>query len=854
MNKDLMIIDGNSLINRAFYALPLMQNIDGEYTNALYGFSKIIIKLINDNKSKYMAVAFDLSAPTFRHKLYKDYKGTRKKMPDELRPQIQLAKEMLRLMNIKTIEKEGLEADDLIGIISKNYDHKTIIITGDKDAYQLIDDKTEVWLTRRGISEIDLFNKEKVFEEYELNPKQFIDVKALMGDSSDNIPGIKGVGEKTALKLIKDYGDLDNLYSNISDITGKLKERLINEKQMAYLSKDLAEIKTSKKNMDFDIKDMLVEEPFNKDLYNFFIKSGFKSLVKDRNIFNDEIIRKPEKKVNNITIKKKSDLIGVVESIKKSKKMSIFISSESINLSYDKSTEFNLVIRQTMLEEGFDFYDALYLLKDVLEDDSIDKILFDSKKDMHIISKENITIKNIAFDVNLAEFLVNGEDRYSKGVSFFTEKYNYNEDSIASCMIHSRELLHKKLEEYDMTYLYYDIELKLINILYDMEKNGFKIDVDVLNSINRELMDKINECKKSIYKLAHQDFNINSPKQLSEILFEKFKLPIKGNKKQSTNIEVLESLRESHPIINHLIEYRQLTKLNSTYIEPYKKMIDSKTSLVHTHFNQTTAVTGRLSSNEPNLQNIPIRTELGRKIRKMFVSRFENGLIVSADYSQIELRIMAHLSGDINLINAYNKGLDIHKKTASDIFDISLDDITSDQRRKAKAVNFGIIYGISNYGLSKNINSSVFDAKNYIDKYFLIYKDVKKFMEKCVEQANSNGYVSTIFNRRRYFRNIHSANKNIREFEERAAMNMPLQGSASDIIKIAMIKVYNSIKRLNLKSKLILQVHDDLIIDAHPDELEKIKSILKTEMENTTKLKVPLITNISYGKSWFDND
>jgi DNA polymerase-1 len=850
--KKFIIIDGNSLINRAFYALPLLKSTEGEYSNAVYGFCNMLVKAINEYKPEYIAVAFDRKEPTFRHKMYSDYKGTRKGMPDELASQLPILKKILKAMNIKMLEKAGIEADDIIGVISKRFKDYTIILTGDKDNLQLIDETTHVWLTKRGLSDLQKLDEQKLKEDFELKPYQVIELKALMGDSSDNIPGIPGVGEKTAMKLIKEYDNLDNVYKNIDDFKGKLKERLEENKETAYLSKELATISINEP-IDIEIQDCTYDFPFSEEVYKLFNHYELKSLLKREELFSniEHLKAKKEHNVVSKNIVNIEQLNNLITETKKSSQMAFCIQDNVVNYAISRFEEYYIKLKENMLDEGVELSDVLNTLKPVFEDNEIKKTLYDYKATKHLLKKFDIKLNGVDFDINLAEYLVSGSKKQTYNLLNLTNKYNYPEESVASCMLKARAELQKNLEKEEMLDLYYNIEFKLINVLYDMEKAGFKIDAEVLNKLSSKFNEELDELTKKIHELAGTHFNINSPKQLSEVLFEKLELkPV--SKKKSTGIDVLNKLSDSHPIIDHIIRYRQLSKLNGTYLEGLKKLVDPKTNLVHTDFKQTITSTGRLSSTEPNLQNIPIRTEDGKKLRKMFVSRFDNGVLVTADYSQIELRLMAHYSEDEKLIKAYKEGKDIHTKTASDIFGVKESEVTSEQRRDAKAVNFGIIYGISDYGLSQNIGTSRQEAKEYIQKYFENFPGVENFMQSSIERAREQGYVSTLMGRKRNMTNINAKSYMVRQASERAAMNMPLQGSASDIIKLAMIKVFNKLQEKQLKSKLILQVHDELILDVPQEEKDTVIKLLKQEMETVVDLEIPLTVDINFGKNWYD--
>lgn len=845
---ELILIDGNSLLNRAFYALPLLTNSKGKYCNALYGFTNIIIKLITEQKPKYMAVAFDLKHPTFRHEKYAEYKGKRKQTPLELVEQIENMKEILKIMNIKILEQAGFEADDLIGTMSKKFNVKTIIVSGDKDLFQLIDNNVQVWHTKKGITDIIELNEEKLKEFMGVSPSQIIDLKSLMGDSSDNIPGVEGIGPKTATDLLNSYSTLDNIYNNIDQLKKSVQEKLIKNKETAYLSKWLATIKTDVP-MDISLQDCLIKFPFDQDVLNVFKEYEFKSILKRDNLFLENISKESERAVDYKTIKTMSQLEDLCQEINKVVEFSIEYHN-NFHIALSKYQEYEIISQQSLLDDGVDVLKCLQMLKPCLENEKIKKICYKAKDLIHILARFDINLKGLSFDCNLANYLVSGSKKSDLSIEEFVEEEGYQQNAYASCLLFSCENLKQKIKEFDMENLYYNIELPLISVLFNMEQNGFKIDTKELDNLIKENEQKLELLTNQIYEQAGEKFNINSPKQMADILFNKLNLP--SPKKQSTSVDVLEKIAHLHQIVPLILEYRKIFKIQSTYLEGFKKVVEKDTNLIHTIFHQTLTTTGRLSSTEPNLQNIPIRDEEGKTLRKLFISRFEDGYIVSADYSQIELRILAHFSNDENLIMAYKDGIDIHAKTASDVFGVPLNEVTDKMRREAKAVNFGIIYGMSNFGLSENLGISNKQAKEYINKYFEKYSKVKEFMDNAVLSAKQTGYATTLFNRRRNVLEITSSNFMTRQFGERIAMNMPFQGSAADIIKLAMVNVYNRLSKEKLKSKLILQIHDELIIDTQKDEKDIVERILKEEMENVVALKVPLVVNIESGHNWYD--
>ena len=850
--EKLVLIDGNSLINRAFYAMPLLTTKSGIYTNAVYGFLNMFFKVLSDEQPSHAAVAFDLKAPTFRHKLFTEYKGTRKPMPEELRPQIPLLKELLSLMGIKTFEKEGSEADDIIGTIAKHTSIKTIIITGDKDSFQLVDNETEVHFTKRGITDIEVYNNVNFTEKTSLSPAQIIDLKALMGDSSDNIPGVPGIGEKTAKALLLEYGNIENLYSNTDNLKGKLQEKIVNNKELCYLSKTLATINCNC-GVDTDLKNMEIPARFSLKAKERFTELEFKSLYKKSELFEDGEPLAPEKEtikkdITSVTV----DDFAVLNKISATN-ISLTIGSRNINLS-DGDTEYIINVRETLLDDGFNLSDALKALKPLLTGDKT-LIVFSKKELKHFVKNNvDITLTAPCEDVSLLRYLAEFSGREETLLDLLTE-YDLSALTPASSLMEIYEELKVKLKEEGLENLYSNVELPLTDLLYDMEVSGFKVDYNALSEAGEKYRVMLLDLESKIRDFANDDsLNVNSPKQLGELLFEKLKIG-KGKKTKtgySTTAEILETLEDAHPIVPLILTYRRIQKLQSTYIEGFKPLIDKKTGLIHTSFNQTVTATGRLSSKEPNLQNIPVRDDEGKELRKFFVPKSSDRILISADYSQIELRLLAAFSDCKALIDAFNNEKDVHASTAAKVFGVDINDVTPAMRSNAKAVNFGIIYGISEYGLAKNLKISNAKAREYINSYFSEYPEVKKYMDENVASAKENGYAITLLGRKRYIKELFSSNYNLKSFGERVAMNMPLQGSSADIIKLAMLGVANRIKKENLKSELILQVHDELIIDAFIDEKEKIEKILVEEMEGAVKLSVKLTVGLGCGKTWFD--
>lgn len=829
MKDKFLIVDGNSLAYRAYYAMPFLTSPEGTNTGAVFGFFNMLLKAIEDNTPNYIAVAFDFSKHTFRTEIFKDYKGTRQETPPELREQFPIIKELLKKLKIAVFEMENIEADDIIGTLAKSSKTtKNLILSGDRDLLQLIDTNTEVLLTKHGTTSTKSMTLESLKEEMHITPSQVVDLKALMGDNSDNIPGVKGVGPKTAQDLIEAYGTLENVYKHIDELKGSLKEKLIKDKEMAFLSYTLAKIKTDVE-LDFKLENLKLHYPFDVSIKEDFKRFGFGMFLK-RNIYAEvkEVEEKSQSK--NIEI----DSLEILENLKLSNTFA-FNFNGNIEFSTNSDTIYSLKKNFDIFSKSIETNDVILKLKNVLEDDSILKLTSDLKQELHLLKNLGIEVKNV-FDLKLGAYLIGGSKNITTSTNTYFELY---------------EDIKTKLKNLDLEKLYYNIELPLLYVLYDMESAGFKINSKELLELSDKYTKELSELENSIQELAGEQFNVKSPKQLASILFDKLGLKAKFfHKKNSTNIDVLNELASEHPIVPLIIRYRKIQKLHSTYIEPYIELVKNSGDIIHTVFNQTLTATGRLSSSEPNLQNIPVRDDEGKLLRKLFISRFDGGNIISADYNQIELRLLAHYSGDEKLVNAYKENKDIHTLTASQVFGVPESEVTPIQRRSAKAVNFGIIYGISDFGLSQNANLSRKEAKLYIEKYFATYPSVKEYMDSNVKFARENGYIKTIMGRIRRIPEINSNVYQTRQFGERVAMNMPLQGSASDIIKMAMIKVEEALK--NLKSKLILQIHDELIVDTYPGEENMVKQILKDCMENVVTLKVPLPVDINVGKTWFD--
>ena len=880
MEKRLIIIDGNSIINRAFYALPDMSNSEGLKTNAIFGFVRMMFKIIEDYQPTHMSVAFDKKAPTFRHKQYADYKAGRKKMPDELAQQLQPLKDLLDKFNINRLELEGYEADDLIGTVARlgeENDFKVYIVTGDKDAIQLASHKTTTLITKKGVGEVEEYNYDSVLERYEMTPTQFIDLKGLMGDKSDNIPGVPGVGEKTGIKLLKQYSTIENLIEHTDELKGSIKKKIEENKELALMSKELATIIT---NVPIEVKlEDLAYGDYNKDdVVEKFKEFGFTSLItKLLDIEGGETTIKEE---IDLKIEHLDNVEDFIKKAEENKKVIIDVIGKEGNI-LDKR-----VLYVFLSLDGNEIYyvneDELPQIKTLLSNPEIKKHGYDLKEDYILLKPYEIELNSMNFDITIAEYLIDSKSSTSYECSaiamkYLTRKIKSKEDLLGKGAkakkfdeIEFDELsayigdilntvngvypkMEEKLKETEMDGLFYHVEMPLVEVLGSMEYIGMKVDKDQLNELKEKFTTIINELENEIFELAGEPFNINSPKQLGVVLFEKLGLPVikKTKTGYSTNAEVLEKLRDKHEIIDKITEYRQIVKLNSTYVEGLLKIINPKTGRIHSSFNQTITTTGRISSTEPNMQNIPVKTEMGRDIRKVFVAD-DNCKLVDADYSQVELRVLAHMSGDENMIDAFKHGEDIHSKTASQIFDVDIKDVTSKQRIEAKAINFGIIYGKTDFGLSQDLNIPVATAKAYIDSYFNKYPKIKEFMDEAVESATETGYATTILNRRRYIPEIKASNFIVRNQGKRFAMNAPIQGSAADIIKVAMVNVYNKLKENNMKSKLILQVHDELIVEAVDEELEMAEKIVREEMENAQSMDVKLDVDLNTGDSWYE--
>lgn len=879
--KKFILVDGHGLLYRAFYAIPQLTTTYGQVVNAIYGFTMILIKLLEEEKPEYIVITFDTPVPTFRHKEFKEYKAHRKKMPDELISQIPLIKEIINNYNIAICSKEGYEADDVIGTLAKEAEKRncnTIIVTGDKDAFQLISPHTKIMSTIKGVTEVKIYDEAAIREKYGVEPEKIVDILALKGDSSDNIPGVPGVGEKTAIALIKEFGGVENILTNTEKISKKSLREMIREyEDQIKMSKMLATI-VKEVPIKYDFDSFRVKLPNYKELWKIFKKYEFKNLLK-----------KIAPKINNEKIKLEFNLIdteeklvGLTNEIIERKYFSFYLVTSSTN-----AISANILGIALSFKDNENYYIPLFILnlienskclslelvlnklRPCFENQGIIKISHKLKFNFIVLHRHKVEIEGNNFDTMIAAYLLNpsSEDYNLRNIFWEYLKYFKNnenkedkqntiisiEDACenAQNILKLKDILEEKMEEKNLISLFRKIEMPLVKILGDMEINGIKMNIDFLKEMSQQVDTRLGELKKTIYNLSGTEFNINSPKQLSVVLFERLKLPVikKTKTGYSTNADVLNTLAPQHKVVSFILEYRELEKLKNTYIDKLPFLVNSKTKRIHTSFHQTVTSTGRLSSSKPNLQNIPIRTKMGREIRKAFIA--EEGLVLlSADYSQIELRILAHLSRDENLLNAFNNNEDIHAHTASGIFNLDQNIISEQMRRMAKVINFGIIYGMSSYGLAHNLGVGREEAEKYINNYFCRYQGVKKYIEREKEEARKKGYVLTLLNRRRYLEGINSKDKNIREFNERIAINAPIQGSAADLIKLAMIKIDKSFKKEQFKSRLLLQIHDELIFEVYQPELEKVKSIIKEIMEHSLEISVPIKVNLKTGNNW----
>ncbi len=909
----LIVVDGNSIMNRAFYGImgsKMLMTKDGTYTNAVYGFLAIIFKVIDELQPDYIAVAFDLKAPTARHKMYDGYKANRKGMPNELAEQMPIIKDILKCMNITIIEKEGYEADDVLGTLARIGEQQGLevtILSGDRDTFQLATDKVTIRIprTKAGKTEVDNFDRNKVLEIYGVEPKQLIEVKGLQGDASDNIPGVPGVGEKTALNLIKEYSSIEDLYKSIENgtatVKGKLKENLINNKDLAELSKFLGTINVEVP-INEKIEELKVKEWNNEEILNIFKELNFNRFIDRFNLNNFQEKKQTKNlfEIKDIDTNNKEEMSNIISIIQKQGKLIYYfgkkIDKNSNNIVKKQINSINILNKEN--EEVYyikikDFANFLETFKSVFESEKIEKYGFSISEDYVLLMENNVHLSKIIYDAEIAGYVLNPtnkptmqnlaseylnididelilnnsgieEKNENKQINLFDTLSNSNEEHehdcdkfknalYAYCIGNLSNITLEKLKEINSIDLFNNIEMPLVEVLSQMQVNGMYVDKNELIQIGNKLKEKLDILTSEIHELAGENFNINSTQQLGKILFEKLKLPIikKTKTGYSTDVDILEKLKNEHPIIEKILEYRSLMKLNSTYVEGLLPYINKKTNRIHSFFHQTITATGRISSTEPNLQNIPTRIELGKQLRKVFKPR-EGYIYIDADYSQVELRVLAHISKDENMMQAFLHDEDVHKQAASKVLGIPIEEVTKEQRSSAKAVNFGIVYGISDFGLSEQLGISRKEAKNYIEQYLEKYSGIQKFMNDIVEEAKEKGYVETLFHRRRYIPELKSNNYMVRQFGARAAMNTPIQGTAADIMKIAMITTYKKLREMNLDAQIVLQVHDELILECNINQKDIVAKLLKESMENAIKMDVPLKVETSEAINWYE--
>ncbi|PAK42713.1 DNA polymerase I [Peribacillus simplex] len=872
MDKKLVLIDGNSIAYRAFFALPLLNNDKGVHTNSVYGFTMMLNRILEEEKPTHILVAFDAGKTTFRHESFKEYKGGRQKTPPELSEQFPFIRELLDCFQIKRYELENYEADDIIGTLSLQAEKdgfEVKVISGDKDLTQLSSPSTTVSITKKGITEIEEYTPKHIHEKYGLSPLQIIDLKGLMGDASDNIPGIPGVGEKTALKLLHQFETVENLLQSIDEVSGqKLKEKIEEHKDLAILSKELATI-TREAPLEVSVNETEYTGMDQDRVISFYKELGFSTLLDKLDVTESAPLEQEKIEVHTAEM---TEGMFADES-------ALYV--EILEDNYHRAGIIGIAISNEQGHFYFNGEDALSsdAFKSWAEDETKKKTVFDAKRTVVALRHRGVEIKGIDFDVFLASYILDPAESvdevaeitktqgtirletddvfYGKGAKRKIPEEAELREHIArksKAIFSLKEPMIDKLQEFEQYHLFTELELPLSIILANMEWQGIKVDIGRLKNMGQELAIRLRNIEARIFELAGEAFNINSPKQLGAILFEKLELPVMKKTKTgySTSADVLEKLESKHDIVKEILLYRQLGKLQSTYIEGLLKVVNGKTDKVHTRFNQALTQTGRLSSTDPNLQNIPIRLEEGRKIRQAFIPSEKDWIIFAADYSQIELRVLAHIANDSGLVEAFQAGMDIHTRTAMDVFHVSADQVTSNMRRHAKAVNFGIVYGISDYGLSQSLGITRKEAGEFIEKYLRSFPGVQEYMEESIHEARQKGYSTTLMQRRRYIPEITSRNFNIRSFAERTAMNTPIQGSAADIIKLAMINMNKRLKREGLKTRMLLQVHDELIFETPPEELEILKVIVPEEMENAIELNVPLKVDYAFGPTWFD--
>ncbi|MBR2743786.1 MAG: DNA polymerase I [Clostridia bacterium] len=904
----LLLIDGNSIMNRAFYGImssKMLTTKDGTYTNAVYGFLAILFKVEDELKPDHIAVTFDLKGPTARHEMYDGYKANRKGMPNELAAQMPIIKDVLSKMNIKIIEKQGYEGDDILGTFARIGEQQgldVVILSGDRDTFQLATDKVTIHIprTKAGKTEVDDFDRAKVVETYEVEPKQLIEVKGLMGDSSDNIPGVPGVGEKTAYKIIQEYKSIDNLYAELekgeaATIKGKIRERIIENKELAYLSRTLGEINCSVPVDDIKVSDLELKEWNKSAVFDIFKELNFKRFIERFGLSGGEEVKDQSTLFELVEDAKASDVINIIKSSKecifyiyknddKTSKNIIKKKFKSLAI-YDKTSHKSYYLNISKDEFVANF-------KEIFESKEIAKLGFKLNDDYVFLKEMGIKANNISFDAEIAAYIINPGNKYTLedlameylgiDVNEFLEDEKNDKKTVKGqmnlfdamgtpdaeqlsddekskiCMYafiigELHEKLMAKIEEYNSTDLFNNIEMPLLEVLAEMQLAGMHADKDELTQIGAKLKVHLDELTKDIYDLAGEEFNINSTKQLGVILFEKLQLPVKKKTKTgySTDVDILEKLKKYHPIIEKILDYRSLMKLNSTYVEGLLPYINENDDRIHSFFHQTITATGRISSTEPNLQNIPTRIDFGKQIRKVFKAR-EGYVFIDADYSQIELRVLAHISQDENMMHAFLNGEDIHKQAASKVLGIPIEEVTKEQRSSAKAVNFGIVYGISDFGLADQLGISRKEAKNYIDQYLEKYSGIDKFMKDIVEQAKKDGYVETLFHRRRLIPELSSNNFMVRQFGARVAMNTPIQGTAADIMKIAMVSMYKALQDSDYDAKIVLQIHDELMIECKKEDAENVEKLLKECMESAIQMSVPLLVEAEVADNWYE--
>ena len=901
--KKLFLIDGSALVYRSYFAFirnPLI-NSRGENTSAVYGFLNSLLKIIDEQKPDYLAAVFDTPEPTFRHKIYAEYKATREKMPDEMREQLPRLKEVLEALNVPVIEQPGLEADDIMGALAKEAEKQkmeTYLVTGDKDFLQLVSPSIKVYNPKRAGEDVEIIEEKGVVKKIGLPASKIVDYLSLMGDSSDNVPGVPGVGPKTALELLQQFDSLDDVYNHLDRVNrATTRNKLAENKDLAFLSRDLVTLKTDIP-LDLKIEDLVIKPPDHAHVFELMKELEFKSLM-DRFSSGDETVASfdyqtimDSKQLSQFVAKlgachdftldlettdvdpMKAEIVGLSFSWQEGEAYYIPVEGDKSAKSADLFSERKF--------QGLPLNKVLDDLRPILEDESIKKCGQNVKYDLLILSRFGVDVRGVDFDTMVASYVINPSLRQHNLDALALTYLNYQkiptkqligvgkkQISMAEVPIKDvsryacedadftqrlRHVLEPKLNSYGLNKLFEEVELPLIQVLMDMERNGVSLDVPFLTKMSKELATRLNQLIKNIYELAGQEFNINSTKQLAEILFTKLEMPVVKRTKTgpSTDVTVLETLARDYQLPRELLEYRQLSKLKSTYVDALPKLINPETGRVHTSYNQTVAATGRLSSSDPNLQNIPIRTELGRKIRRAFVTVDADHVILDADYSQIELRIMAHLSKDPMLSKAFQEGMDIHRATAALVFKVAPGDVTDDMRRRAKEVNFGIMYGMGPYGLASRLDISQEEAELFIANYFASYPKIQYFMEEAKEFARKNGYVTTLLNRRRYLPDIHSDNRRVREFAERNAINTPIQGTAADLIKVAMIEIHKQLKAKKFATKMIMQVHDELVFESPRGELDEARELVRSEMENAIQLSVPIKVDIGVGDNWLE--